>query len=232
MVVSDDSARFLGRGLYSVRDATWLARLPVVGAREEYPGALDSSTVRRWASRVLDRDFRDYRQGWVLSFLDLVELRAIDRLGRLDIPLGRIRVQHDNLKRMYGLRHPFASGRFKTRTDGRDIYVQDAHGTTNARDFQMQLEDVVEKFLQDIVYEEGGDELARTWWPLGLGGPIVIDPDRSFGKPIIAATGVPISAIEESIAAGQSDDEIADWWEVDRGDVEAVREFRRILTAA
>lgn len=51
------------------------------------------------------------------------------------------------------------------------------------------------------------DGFAR-WWPLGRDGAIVVDPSRSFGRPIIARRGVAVDTIAEALAL-QSVDEVA-----------------------
>ena len=54
---------------------------------------------------------------------------------------------------------------------------------------------------------------ARRMWPIGH-GKVVIDPHRSFGKPIVFKGGVPTFPLYRMMVAGETIDRIASWYEI------------------
>jgi uncharacterized protein (DUF433 family) len=62
------------------------------------------------------------------------------------------------------------------------------------------------------------------WSPLGLHRPVVLDPARSFGLPIVES-GVRTDIIAEHHDAGDDVVHIAGWYRIGEGDVEAALEF-------
>ena len=56
-----------------------------------------------------------------------------------------------------------------------------------------------EPFLKDLEYH---NEFARRWYPLGKDEPVVIDPDYSFGLPVVVGSGVRTESIAEQYYAG------------------------------
>jgi uncharacterized protein (DUF433 family) len=73
------------------------------------------------------------------------------------------------------------------------------------------FQEIVEPFLRDLDYE--GEE-ARSYWPCGRGGRIVIDRAREFGKPIDNETGIPTHVLYEAHVAGDNIDEVVRWYQV------------------
>ena len=53
------------------------------------------------------------------------------------------------------------------------------------------------------------------WWPLGEGHSVVIDPERSFGAPIVHREGVQTLILAQAALAENSIETAADRYDVD-----------------
>jgi hypothetical protein len=56
------------------------------------------------------------------------------------------------------------------------------------KDAQYVLRKIVEPSLKGLEFD---DDLASRWWPNGKDSGIVLDPQRQFGQPVEATSGVP-----------------------------------------
>lgn len=73
--------------------------------------------------------------------------------------------------------------------------------------------------------------MAARWWPLSRRSEVVIDPERSFGQPVLSATGVPTRALAEAVAAEGSVGKVAKLYQVPVPSVRQAVEFERRLAA-
>jgi uncharacterized protein (DUF433 family) len=71
---------------------------------------------------------------------------------------------------------------------------------------------IVEPSLRDLEFD--ADALAR-WYPLGMSRKsVVIDPGRSFGRPIVSDGGVPTETILRAVEAEGSPERAARLYEL------------------
>jgi uncharacterized protein (DUF433 family) len=234
----DAAAEHLGVGLYSLRD---VAR--IIG--EETP------SVRRWANGyswrigervgqsdpVLSPDFPGLASRGILTFLDLIELRMVSFFRRAGISMQTIRAAARIYSRWWNTRHPFASSRI--RTDGYRLfadYVPELEEDPGARPICQELPQcqlVIREFAEPfLLHLDFTDEIAAHYWPLGKDRSIVLDPSRSFGKPIVDPEGVPTRALYLAFLAGESRERIAWWYEVRHEAVADAISFEQALAAA
>jgi uncharacterized protein (DUF433 family) len=61
---------------------------------------------------------------------------------------------------------------------------------------------------------------------------VVLDPRRSYGKPMDSESGVPTDVLFHMVEAGESPEIVADWYQVKVRAVEAAVEFEQRLRAA
>src|SRR3990172_10224197 len=122
----------------------------------------------------------------------------------------------------------FSTRRFKT--DGRSIFAQlvnEATGEPALIDIvktQYAFHKVLEPFLHGLEFDES--DQAFRWWPLGLKRCVVIDPQRSFGQPIVNKEGVPTSILARAFrAAGESVAAVTAWYEVEPRSVRDAVEY-------
>lgn len=143
-----------------------------------------------------------------LSFINLVEVHVLDAIRREHrVPLDKIRIAMDYLRKHFGSEHPLAEERFAT--DGVDLFVHKYGELINvSRDGQLAIKSLLEAYLRRIDRDPQG--VARRLYPFtrkrSVEEPkaIVIDPYISFGRPVLAGTGIATSVVAERYKAGDS----------------------------
>jgi uncharacterized protein (DUF433 family) len=148
-----------------------------------------------------------------LSFINLIEahvLAAIRREHRVDMP--RVRRSIAFLKKEFGSKHPLADYKFET--DGVDLFVQHLGDFISASEGgQIAVRDLLKAHLRRIERDDKGFPLRL--YPFTRAGEIdqpkniVIDPFVSFGKAVIAGTGVSTNIVVQRFTAGESADDLA-----------------------
>jgi uncharacterized protein (DUF433 family) len=168
-----------------------------------------------------------------LGFLDLVELLFIKAFREHGISLPIIRRAAREAARRWKTGHPFCVKRFQT--DGHTIFAALApeEGEEQLIDLprsQMAFTSVLNPYLTQIEYDQVlGD--ATMWWPLGRRKHVVVDPRRSFGRPIIVPGGIPTDVIAAAVREDQPEQDVARWYEVPIAAVRAAVGFERSLAA-
>lgn len=219
--------------LYTIADAARILRVSPATLRSWTLGRAYSTRegARHWEAlvRIADRD------GHRLSFTNLVELHVLSVLRGKRVRVERIRSATRFIRKEMGTEHPLAD--VDTHTDTVDLYVEFFGQLVNASQGQATLRPVVERYLQRIDRDVNG--LARRLFPSTRHGEafgprlVVIDPERRFGRPLLAGTTIETSAIAQRFKAGESADELALDFGIDREAVEeAVRFETEIRRAA
>ncbi|RYH38992.1 MAG: DUF433 domain-containing protein [Alcaligenaceae bacterium] len=210
---------YSGTGIYSVQEAS---RLIGVSGRDirrwlfgyhyrKTPGEADSRVEMEplWRPELADEDFEED----VLGFRDLLELRFIREFTEHGVHLRVIRRCLRNAADMYGVTHPMTLPRFKT--DGKTIYAEALHeearenSLVDLKSRQSVFKEIIRPSLYTgIVYDTDGKQ-ASKWYPTVVSkrgrSPIVIDPERQFGAPIIERTGTPTRVLYASYIAEGAD---------------------------
>ncbi len=159
--------------------------------------------------------------GPLLGFRDLIEARIVHALRRSKIGLPTIRLCIARAKEMLGEDHPFSTRAFKT--DGRKIFLDITKGVDEPRlidlkDRQHVFRDFVLPSLSGL---EFGETRAERWWLVAGRKTLVVDPERSFGQPIIASAGLLTSRVVQEVKAEGSPERVAKLYQVP---VRAVRD--------
>ena len=94
---------------------------------------------------------------------------------------------------------------------------------------QFVIEQAARPYFRKLDYDVEG---VIRYWPMGREAGIVLDPNRSFGKPIDCKSGVPTLALYEMVRAGESKESVANWYEVPLHAVEVAIEYETSLLAA
>ncbi|MGH7131067.1 MAG: hypothetical protein ACREJO_03885 [Phycisphaerales bacterium] len=180
---------------------------------------------------VIPGNERDVDGHLQLSFLDLIEIRLIEQFLEFGVGWRELRRTAKVGAEILGTSQPFA--RFEFRTDGRAIFAKVAEETGDKLLVQLSqrqsvFPEVIEPALRDVQFENGNSGIAARWWPLGQARRVVIDPTRSFGKPVGAESGVP-AVLLARYARAHGTKAAAEWFEVDsrevRDSVTFVRRF-------
>jgi uncharacterized protein (DUF433 family)/DNA-binding transcriptional MerR regulator len=235
----------LGRGVYSAAEAL---RLINFSRAKGIPGrSISGKTISRWLngydyevkgvsrhSAPLWRSDYGNGEGAVLeiSFRDLIELRFVKTFRDLGLSLPTIRECFTKAVEEVNDERPFSTQKF--RTDGKTIFLDITQGVREGelidlRRRQTVFRSFVVPSLQDLEFD--ADEVAR-WFPLGKGRTsIVIDPTRSFGRPVIRDVGVPTEALASALKIEGSVENVARLYEVPSLAVRDAVEFEQKLAA-
>lgn len=165
----------------------------------------------------------DKRLG-LLSFVNLVEAHVLDAIRRQhEVPLQKVRKAFNYLANRLGSRHPLAEQRFET--DGVDLFIRHYGDLVNiSQSGQLAMRKIVEAYLRRVEWDAAG-VVARLHPFTRKRAPaepkvIVIDPRISFGRPVLAGSGIPTAVIAERYKAGESIDQLADDYGRERLDIE------------
>lgn len=210
-------AQAFGIGVYTAPEA---AR--IVGMRPQ--------TLRRWLLGYdhgkMDEELRHESPLWrpqyaptedegvLLGFRDLIEARIINKLRAKQIGLPTIRICLARAREIIGQDHPFSTSQFKT--DGRIIFLEITRGLDEPQLIDLKrgqgvFNRVVAPSLADIDF---GSEGAERWWLLQGKKTIVADPERAFGQPIIAETGITTARVVQAVKAEGSVAKVAQVYEI------------------
>jgi uncharacterized protein (DUF433 family) len=173
-----------------------------------------------------------------IPFIGLVEGLALSAFRRAGVPMQRIRPALERLETEMGLRHALASDRLYT--DGAEVlfdYGREASEEKIAqlvvvRNQQRVFAPIVQQYLRHITY--GPDHWAtRVRLPGYENTPVIVDPKRSFGRPVIQRVRVPVEELVDRWWAGDSIHVLADDFGLKEAEVEdVIRVATRIPAAA
>ena len=149
----------------------------------------------------------------LLAFSHLVEAFVLAAIRRgHGVALQRVRKAIQYVLRDLHVERPLIHAKFKT--DGVDLFVEKWGKLVNAsKDGQVAMRGALESSLKRIDWDRNG--LAVRIFPLvrSAADPqpksIVIDPERGFGRPTLAGTGIRVEIIVERYRAGESPAELA-----------------------
>ena len=224
----------LGLGIYSIPEAARISHVPASYIKRWLWGYkyLVKGQVHRagplWTPQLPEID--DAR---ALTFKDLIEIQFVYRFRQQGISLQTIRKTIGLATELLDRTFPLSSVRFKT--DGKKVFAQVIEDTAergyvfDLRTGQYLLDYVLDYLYDALEYSEL-DELVR-WWPLGKDRRVMVDPKRSFGRPIVLE-GVQTYILVSSFRAEGDVKAVADWFEVSELSVSDALEFERSLKAA
>lgn len=169
----------------------------------------------------------------LITFLDLIELFFVAMFYDKGVSLTYIRKAAETAQREFDTDHPFAVQQFET--DGSRIFVMlqaepdSGSHTQELIDAQYVFDDQVRPFFKTKL--DCDLEGVTRFWPLGKGRCVVLDPHRSFGKPLDVASGVPTRPLYQAHLAGETIGTIARWYEIPPETVECAVEYEQSLLA-
>jgi uncharacterized protein (DUF433 family) len=222
----------IGIGLYTVAEASRLTAISQGRLGRWLRGyTYRAGDARAISEPVWHRQVPDIDGTVGLGFLDLMEARFVDAFRKANVPWPVIRRCAEHARELIGSDHPFSSQRF--RTDGRTIFAEviDRAGERQLLDLaksQLAFGRVIGPSLYAGI-EFSNRHMPARWWPLGQQTPVVIDPARSFGQPIVSDSGVPTSTLADAVAAEGSVAQVARLFRVKPRSVRAALRFERRL---
>ncbi len=221
------TGNLIGVGLYTLAEAGRLVRVnPAKIARwlrgHEVGGRRYDAL---WRPQV---DFGE--DGIFLGFRDLQEVRVAAAFIDKGLSPQSVRQAIALARNLIAEERPLSTARF--RTDGWSVFLQvvEKDGQTKLIDLfrkQFAFKDIIESSLTNLDYDEAG--IPSTWWPLGRGKSVVIDPSRSFGQPIEAETSVPTGMLSAAVKGEGSVEAVARAWGVPLRAVRRAVDFERLM---
>jgi uncharacterized protein (DUF433 family) len=223
------------------RDQPWRRRLylPIyqVGEAARYAN-ISPQTVAAWhrADSRIALTLSEKDAGDALSYLQLIEVAVVAAFREWGLPLHRIRATREYVRTEFKTEFPFAAYKFKT--DGKSMLMdyQQIEGKrgkgklldTSTAKGQLAWDDIVGARLKEFDYERGrgAKALAIRWRVNGNSSPVVIDPQVAFGTPTVS--GTPTWVVRERWDAGESIDDIAYDFRLNKTDVARALEFEGV----
>jgi uncharacterized protein (DUF433 family) len=148
-----------------------------------------------------------------LSFINLVEAHVLAAIRRRHgVRLPKVRKALDYVRDQFRIERPLIHQAFQT--NGLDLFVERYGDLINAsREGQRTMKEIINVYLRRIEWDAKGlpiklslftcDTQAETALPSDP-RVVVMSPTLSFGRPVIAGTGIPVSSIYERYKAGDS----------------------------
>jgi len=191
-----DAAKLLNLTIPRLR--TWVVGRTVpdriVGRKKVYPaGNVKSHGTAR------DRHF---------SFYTLVELFTLAHLRGLGVSLRVLKQARNELAEREKTDHPFAlegilTDRKKLLYDlGEEALLELGAGG------QTSFEKILEPFCVRLDFD-AKTRMASRYHPIGKDKPIVVDPARAFGRPIIVGTSIATESVAALIRGGETVEDVA-----------------------
>src|SRR5260370_38063500 len=201
---------------YSVVEAAHYLRMPEETLRSWVVGRLYPVAGQSKRSRPLihlDDPKKQY-----LSFINLVEAHVLAAIRRRhDVKLPKVRKALDYVPRQFRVERALINQAFQT--DGLDLFVE-RYGEliTASREGQRVMKEIIGVYLKRIEWDAKGlpiklypftRDTQSEAAPASDPRVVVMNPAISFGRPVIAGTGIPVSSVYERYKAGDSGADLA-----------------------
>lgn len=192
----------LGHGIYTVAEAS------------RYTG-VHHTTIWRWLRScpehaVFCSDYAGSDFEEALSFLDLIDVLLAGHLRKKGITLKYIRDAYQILKNDLKTKHPFCH-KDVLYVSNKQIFVRFDEMFSEAVSKQGFDKTVMSPFLEKLDFSPR-TKLANRW---KIHSGIVLDPEISFGKPVIESTRLSTSVLAKAYAVNdQKVDFVAEMYEV------------------
>ena len=229
--ITNPTGNLIGVGLYSPAE---VARLTGVSTSKIVRWFRGHQTAQRiyealWTPSISADDGKLY-----LSFRDLTEIRVADAFIEKGLSPQKVRRAIELAQKELGESRPLSSAKF--RTDGRTIFLQvvneegdgDKDQLLDLFKSQLAFKKIIEPSLKDVDFNE---RAPYRWWITGREKHILLDPERSFGRPIEDKSSVPTSVLANAYLAEGSFASAARAYDVSVLSVRRSVEFEQRLAA-
>lgn len=157
-----------------------------------------------------------------LSFWNLVECSVLATIRKQhEVSLQKVRRALRYVAKELGKQRPLIEQDFST--DGVDLFVE-VYGRLVAASQQGQtaMREILQAGLTRIERDEAGLAARLFPWRRDPHEPrlVSVDPRIAFGQPVLVATRVPVDVIFDRFRAGDSLDNLAEDYRVDRSQIE------------
>lgn len=198
------SADLIGIGLYTIGDAARLAEVTPARVRGWVHGYSQGKGKPRRPS-VVNHHLPDIDGKAALSFRELIEVRFVRHFLRAGVSWRVIRRAAEEARReLLGK----DDARLRFSTDGVTVFADALanDGDRRARDLvanQYVLLQIMEPSIRGE-FDLDAENLIRAWVPRHETPLVLLNPRRSFGRPIVEP-GIPTSTLVDALAAEHGD---------------------------
>ena len=220
---------------YGVMEAAHYLRIPRTTIRDWVSGRHYRSTAGiRFSKPIIQMPDPTAKQ---LSFMNLVVIHVLDAIRRKhDIPLEKVRTAMNYLSKQFPSKHPLADQEFVT--DGLNLFIKKFSQLINiSQEGQLAIQEILQAHLHRIERDIKG--VPVRLYPFTRKRDlqeepraVVIDPQVSFGRPVLVGTGIPTAVIAERYKAGESMDALAEDYGRQRFEIEEAIRCELTLEAA
>ena len=226
-----DGTAYVGFGIYTLAEAARLSGVSPQRIRRWLVGYKYSHLEEvRSQPPVFRGQIEPFGSKLELGFRDLLDVRVVNALIGAGLGLPTIRKAFIRASEVIENDHPFTTVRFQT--DGRAIFLEiEADDDPILMDLlkgQYAFKRIVEPSLKNVEFS-GGE--AIRWWPLTQKRSIVLDPQISFGQPIVRRAGIPTSTLDQALKVEGSIHRVANIYKVNIEEIRDAVEFERSLAA-
>jgi uncharacterized protein (DUF433 family) len=176
----------------------------------------------------------------IATWGEFVETRLLAEYRDAGVPMIRMRPAVEALRQELKVSYPLASARTWLRPEGRNL-VRVIQEEVNldphlalvvvAPGQMLAWSAEADRFRAAIEWTGEGDDAEPRWLRPAAGiEEVVVDPLRGFGEPVVR--GVRTEIIRELVQAGESQDAIAEAYELPRESVEAAVRYELLRAAA
>ncbi len=213
--MSKSLQKFIGNGLYTIAEAALYARVK-------------DGLLRRWLfgsderQAVFDPQFGSQEK--LVSFLDLVQTLAIREIRLMhNVPLSKFRQAIRKARKEYQVDYPFARQHF-TYLLGKELVIKLADEkyveVSGKHAGQPLLTGIVEMYLKELTFSGSGLASSYNIFTSQDRVPIVMNPERRFGEPLLPS-GYSAKCIWDAIKAEGGIENAAKAYGIHKEEVEA-----------
>jgi uncharacterized protein (DUF433 family) len=221
---------------YSIAEASrlvnmepWTVRRYLQGYQYDYS---HWGPVQRRTQPPVVKDGTETRETYA-SFLDLVDLVIVREFLKRGFKLPTLRKALDEAREYLGTPH---LGRNVFFTSGDQITLQlpeDGLLIALLTAGQVAMPEIVIPLSDKLEFEDVTEYgFASRWYPKGMDGLIVIDPQVSFGRPTLIGRGVATSNIYDLfLGENEKIEPVANWFNIPAPHIQAAVQFEQALWA-
>jgi uncharacterized protein (DUF433 family) len=165
--------------------------------------------------------------GLMLSFNDLMEVRAVKEFLDAGLSLQKIRRAVEELQKVLDTRYPFSRETIvtdgvklfrRTIVDGKPLLYE----LSRSRNYAM-AEVILTNLNRGVVFKH---DIAVRWHPDPVGArSVIVDPAIAFGQPVIEGTRIPAIVLYRAFKVEQSIERVGDWYQIDPSLVQQAVDF-------
>lgn len=214
----------VGLGVYTLQEASLYTRISSQKLSRWLYGTCSAQPIIR--SQLFEQRF--------VSFLDLIQARAINEARKMGITLQKIRQAIDVVKKEFDIEFPLAHQYALVEYD-KELHIRNELTTgvtqvTGKNIRQELMPNIVKEFLRDLEFNEV--DVACKYSPFVMNEiKITFDPKVQFGQPLVGDTGCRADILNKAFRAEQSYRSVADEFGINDEEVKVAVSYMESIAA-